>query len=150
MHQSSPLDLKGYFIEEFSLKMIGTFDKGKSSDPFVGIGREHLVNARSEFFHFMRMEITVRPRRPNTFPYSIKLKISGGFVIEESFYQRDKGWSAEINGSSILYGAAREYIFAATAHCPHGPFLLPTVSFLPSIKKDDAEAVASSPPDCEI
>jgi len=41
-----------------------------------------------------------------------------------------------INGSSILYSSAREFLITVTSRMPYGALILPTVSFNSYKKKD--------------
>jgi len=50
------------------------------------------------------------------------------------------------NGSSMLYGIARELVRDLSARGPFGPILLPSLSFLPDADRPDQPA--PSPPAC--
>lgn len=69
-------------------------------------------------------------------PYSIHLVAVGLFTVEDNY--QDKENLLKITGASILYSAAREYIITLTSRGPWPPLFLPTISFLPPQKQDDA------------
>jgi preprotein translocase subunit SecB len=45
-----------------------------------------------------------------------------------------------LNGLSILYGVARGVVAQATANCPHGKFILPSVNFIELMKSKAKES----------
>lgn len=61
-------------------------------------------------------------------PYSIELAVIGFFKVSPEWPDPQK--LLEINGASILYAAAREFIITITSRGPWGSFMLPTASFL--------------------
>lgn len=61
-------------------------------------------------------------------PYSIELAVIGFFKVSPEWPDPHK--LLEINGASILYAAAREFIITITSRGPWGAFMLPTASFL--------------------
>jgi preprotein translocase subunit SecB len=61
-------------------------------------------------------------------PYSIELAVIGFFRVSPDWPDPHK--LLEINGASILYAAAREFIITITSRGPWGAFMLPTASFL--------------------
>jgi preprotein translocase subunit SecB len=63
-----------------------------------------------------------------TLPYTIELEVIGQFSILDPQYQ-DKEKLVRVNGTSILYSAAREQILTITGRCLFGPYQLPTVNF---------------------
>lgn len=99
------------------------------SNADVRVTQEHKVAADKDNIHMIKLDIHVKPTSKGSFPYNIAMVIAGFFEVEQSFDEKDKGLLAHVNGSSILYGAAREYIFTATAHGKFGPLMLPATSF---------------------
>ena len=126
MYKTS-LELKYYGIEHFSFKSVPGF-KGDAliKNASIKIDKEHYVNEDNELQHFVILNIEIRPKKKGLYPYIISLRIIGLFEVA-----KEKAIIADINGSSILYGAAREYIYMATAHGRLGSVMLPTTSFAP-------------------
>ncbi|WP_198470417.1 protein-export chaperone SecB [Acetomicrobium sp. S15 = DSM 107314] len=79
---------------------------------------------------------------PKTYPYFFNMIMFGIFyapvypAIESEETRKEFHKILYVNGSSILYSAAREHIRTFTATGPYRPFILPTTQFLP----EDAEA----------
>ena len=65
--------------------------------------------------------------------YRIHLVAIGFFRVDPS-WPNDPIKLLHINGASILYSAAREFLITITARGPWGQIILPSISF---IKKDD-------------
>jgi len=63
-------------------------------------------------------------------PYQGSAEIVGIFTVDPAWPADKTEELVHINGSSILYGAAREMILAVTARSTHGEFLLPTLNFI--------------------
>ncbi len=68
------------------------------------------------------------PDGAGTLPYDVAFQVVGQFSILEPTYP-DKEKLLRINGTSILYSAAREMVLIVTSRGPWGPYLLPTVNF---------------------
>lgn len=69
-------------------------------------------------------------------PYSFKIGLVGLFHVVEGVASERAAKLLLTNGSSILYGVAREIVRDLTARGPHPSILLPTVSFLDSDKPE--------------
>ena len=70
-------------------------------------------------------------------PYDFSLKVVGFFVCPETKegseeHTRKIAPHIYVQGSSLLYSLAMEYLRNITAAGPYGPFILPTYSFVPS------------------
>lgn len=61
--------------------------------------------------------------------YSVHLVAIGFFRVDPS-WPDDPFKLLHINGASILYGAAREFLITITARGPWGQIVLPSVSFM--------------------
>lgn len=63
-----------------------------------------------------------------------------GYVLAQPGFPKEKMQRAvEINGPSMLFGAAREILRAATGRGPYGPVLIPSTSFFKPEKKAPAK-----------
>ncbi len=70
--------------------------------------------------------------------YRIHIVVVGVFTVAESW--DDKERLLRVNGSSILYSAAREFLITITSRGPFGAVTLPTISFnTEAAKKADKE-----------
>lgn len=76
------------------------------------------------------LEITAMPEdETKRIPYAIHLIVVGMFSVDEKWPDPEK--LLKVNGASILYSAAREFIITVTSRGPWPPTTLPTISFLP-------------------
>ena len=80
----------------------------------------------------VELAIVHQPAPEDNFPYSFRLKLVAFYeetptlrALQDELRER----TVRINGTSMLYGAAREIVRAATGRGPHSSVLLPTVSF---------------------
>lgn len=77
---------------------------------------------------------------PDKQPYSFHLVGIGIFRVDPSW--PDPGKLLKVNGSSIIYSAAREFLITVTSRGPWGKIILPTISFLPA--KEEAKGSTPS------
>lgn len=63
-------------------------------------------------------------------PYTIDAEVVGVFRLDDGFEHDNREHLLKVNGSSILYGALREYLLMLTGRGPWGEFQIPTISFL--------------------
>ena len=136
----SPLKIIFYGIESFSFqsnKKIKENRRGAQSAENITTDVKYMTAADNENLHKIEMKISVDSKGKEHPPYRLSLFIWGVFEIDESFAKESADFLVQINGPSILYGAAREYIFASTAHGRFGPYLLPSVSFRPELKQEN-------------
>lgn len=142
MCRPSPLNLESYGIASFSFMTDKEYvlDKGLDLNGCkITVDREYKTNTENDSYHMVELKIFVRPKKRGTFPYKIKLELGGFFITNKSDQYTEDTLRAivYINGASMLYGVAREYIFMATCHNMCGPFMLPSVSFRPDSDKGE-------------
>ena len=66
-------------------------------------------------------------------PYTVQLVVIGFFAVHPDWEDPEK--LLFVNGSSLLYSAAREFLITVTARMPWGQVMLPTHNFLADHKK---------------
>lgn len=154
MFLPSPLKLEGYGISSFS------FSTNKDYNPETGINydglklkvdRDYKTNVDDPALHLVEMKISVKSKKKGDFPYIIDIELGGVFeakATEKCPEEKLKG-AVYINGASILYGVAREYIYMATCHNMCGPFMLPSISFAPDPKSSETQAKKKALPKSE-
>lgn len=92
-----------------------------------------LGNNKDENVYQITLEIMSFPEDEGVRqPYTIHLVVVGIFKVE-NISEPEK--LLYINGSSILYSAAREFLLTTTGRGPWGALTLPTYSFLEHYKK---------------
>jgi preprotein translocase subunit SecB len=63
-------------------------------------------------------------------PISFKVTYTGYFRVNEGFPAENAEQLVAVNGSSILFAAAREMLMLLSGRSTHGAFILPSVSFI--------------------
>ena len=143
----SPLNLLFYGIENFSFsenrKGRGKINV-KAGPETIDTEVELMVSADGEQLYKARLKISASSKERSHPPYKISMSMIGVFSVEESFPKEQVEFLVGITGVSLLYSAAREYIFSSTAHGKFGPYMLPTISFRPDMLK--AEPQDALPP----
>jgi preprotein translocase subunit SecB len=145
--RSSPLQLLRYFVEEVSCTSNPDYDPGKDVEILEDQFRvDTTVDSREgdegdELGSWtVQMSIHQQIGPGQNFPYEFKLSIIGFFVCRDDL---PNTWTPEyfvkVNGSSLLYGAAREIIRATTARGPWSDVIVPTLSFYEPFQKSDTQ-----------
>jgi preprotein translocase subunit SecB len=77
--------------------------------------------------------------------YDIKLVAVGFFVVDAGVEESRQKEIAGIIGSTLLYGAAREFLYTLTLRGPHPAVYLPTTSFIPDgASRENADQTSHS------
>ena len=71
----------------------------------------------------------------------------GSLIFRKGLMQKQETLFVQVNGSSTLYGMAREHIRALTAAGPWGAIILPTVSFYENKEQPKKDALLQAPPE---
>jgi hypothetical protein len=90
------------------------------------------------------MKVSQKLTEGQNFPYKFDLTILGFFVCRDGVPpEAGEQRFVRVNGSSMLYGIAREIIRSTTAMGPWGFILLPTISFYEKdpTQKDETELI---------
>ena len=94
----------------------------------------------------IELQIDIAPKEEKNWFYEVFLKCIGLFVISEEIPEEKRKSLVYINGASMLYSAAREYIFLLTMRGPYPPIYIPSVSFKPE-DKDYYSGLPGAKPD---
>ena len=87
------------------------------------------------------MTISQKLKEGQNFPYKFDLSLIGFFACNDGFSSpADEEHFVRVNGSSMLYGAARELVRSLTARGPWGELFLPSISFYDKATKPIEEA----------
>ena len=85
------------------------------------------------------LEITAMPEdETKRIPYAIHLIAVGMFSVDKNWPDPEK--LLRVNGASILYSSAREFLINITSRGPWAPMILPTISFLPAEEINSKES----------
>lgn len=135
---TSPLQLKHYFVSDLHFTINRQFDGGK---PVAILGEQ--FSAESNILQTdqnkQQWQITLRLLHQTAIgintPYSFSLEIVGLFEVAAGFPADRTEQLVKTNGSSMLFGAAREIIRDVTVRGPYPGVLLPSISFIEAPKK---------------
>ena len=89
------------------------------------------------------IEIRHQPAPGVNFPYSYRVVLVGQFGISATVKPDDEERWVKVQGSSVLYGMAREIVRALTGRGPYRPVILPTLSFYEQ-KPSETETVPAN------
>jgi preprotein translocase subunit SecB len=123
-----PLDV---VLDQFSVNAVAT--RQQAPDNFTG--------------HSWSVEMTIsqKLKEGQNFPYKFELTLVGFFACHDGLPPTaEEDTFVRVNGSSMLYGAAREVVRALTSRGPWGELFLPSISFYNKESKPK-EAVAQAP-----
>jgi preprotein translocase subunit SecB len=151
--RSSPLQLLRYFVEDISCNSNPNYDSEKEFEFLEDQFRVDTTVAPRELDtehedHSWMVEMSIRQQiGPNqNFPYDFKVRIVGFFLCGSNL---PNDWSPEyfvkVNGSSVLYGVAREIVRATTARGPWSDVIVPTLSFYEPFSKSDTQETVMDP-----
>lgn len=81
------------------------------------------------------LNVKVKPRGDEKIPYQLEVEALGSFRVADDWPQDKIKALVYANGTSLLYGAAREMISSITARGPYEMITLPTMSFTDTVPK---------------
>ncbi len=78
--------------------------------------------------HVVGLTVDAKPKDGRPFPYRFTVGLIGVFDGNE-LPPEHRDELVYVNGTSMLYGVAREVLLSLTSRCVQGPVLLPSVQF---------------------
>jgi len=140
----SPLQLKQHYFTVISLKAAAKPAKdGKPNlDPTVGCMADPKLANHWRLSLHIKLE-SASPEKP--FAYEGEIEIQGLVEIHDCIDAGKREQVAKVNGTSLLYSAAREMLLNLTARSAHGALCLPTLNFQEVFAKGVAEKAAEKP-----
>lgn len=143
----SPLKCRGYFLTELALSANPQHDAAKPvALEFKDLQVESSVEAVAEnqgktlWRVLLHIQQNVGPDK--NAPYNFAAVLLGHFEVHPKYPADQAKQLVEINGSSILYSAARQILQDAMNNGPFHPLLLPTVSFAEQAPPPQANKIA--------
>lgn len=95
----------------------------------------------------VRLGVRTDPERQTKGPYVFELEFAGIVAcMPERLNEFAPDQAARQYGFAMLYGAMREQFLSVTSRMPHGPSLLPTVSFMEDAPKATPASAALAHP----
>ena len=133
----SPLQLTRYVVTSIGCTANPQFDPEKE---IVGALEHYSLNVKANPLEpdknvpghswSVELEVAQKKKEGQNFPYEFHFAIFGIFTCQAGTLDAEKETRfVEVNGSSMLYGMAREHIRSLTAAGPWGAIIIPTVSF---------------------
>lgn len=125
----SPLKIVSYFFPAVAVAADPNFNPDNDTvepevEVNIGVARDE-ENDSYEVALEISLEAENEKKKQ---PYSISLVAIGIFQVAPDFPDPDK--LLRLNGASIIYGAAREFIITITSRGPWGQVMLPSISFI--------------------
>ena len=134
--------LLDYFVKSFSFDTNMKCEKEKPrdlSDVSIQNNWRPLKKHKNRYAVFLNLEMRA-PEGKNT-PYAIKMEMFGYFQVPDEMPEELREKMVKTNGSSILYGAAREIIREMTSRGIFRKIYFPTVSFARNEKNTKQEII---------
>jgi preprotein translocase subunit SecB len=135
--QASPIRCKSYFANELSVSANPKYDPNRPSDLTTeDLQVENsIVPIGEDESSIVFLSVEQHAAGVKNAPYNFKIRLMGYFDVMEGVPKQRAEQLLLTNGSSILYGAAREILRDMTSKGPYPPLLLPTLSFFPLLKR---------------
>lgn len=147
----SPLQLTRYAVTDIGCKANPQFNpENELQDALeqfsVSVRLNELPSEKDVPGHAWSLELDIAQKKKDdqNFPYSFHISLVGFFMSPDGPDLEKETTFVNVNGSSTLYGIAREHIRALTAAGPWGAIILPTVSFYDNNKDQDTKEIALS------
>jgi preprotein translocase subunit SecB len=132
--RQSPLQLERYVITEFNFQADITYKYSEEGGDKVDIA--DLTNSVKSYQRpddldrwLVELDLELPPSGQSKYPYSLKIVLVGFFCIDSSYPAVER--VVRVNGPSMLFTAAREFVATVTGRGPYLGMWLPTVSFAP-------------------
>ena len=129
----APLQLTDYFVLSIHVEALADYDAGKEQDLDVANLQvtENCVPAGEDKPNRFLIDLVIKQEalEGKNLPYSYELHMIGFIEVSPNFPEDRVQRAVETNGPSMLFGAAREILRAATGRGPYGPVLIPSTTF---------------------
>jgi len=124
----APLELKKYFFPLVHVAADPEYEPEKGNDKVhFDVNTSITRDEKNDLFQ-ITLEILAEPENEDCrIPYSIQLTGVGLFTVSKKWKEPER--LLRINGASIIYSAAREFLITVTSRGPWPPVILPTISF---------------------
>lgn len=139
-----PLTINKYFFPYVEVAADPEFNPHEQEKQRASIETKvSLETIKEKDLYQVMLEITLFPEdEKRKVPYSIRLVAVGLFNVDPNVKDPEK--LLEINGASILYSSAREFLITITSRGPWSPIFLPTISFIPQSPSQERNKVTNT------
>ena len=132
------LEIKRYFFPLVHVAADPQYDPGSGMEKVNFDVRTSVTKDENDLYQ-VAVEIIAEPEdEEHRIPYSIHLIGVGLFTVSKEWKEPER--LLKINGASMIYSAAREFLITVTARGPWQPVILPTISF----KDDETSATVET------
>lgn len=139
----APLQLTDYFVLSINVKALTDYDAEKQQDLNAAdlIVTEKCVPAGEDKPNSFMIDLIIKQDaiEDKNLPYSYELHMIGFIEVYPKFPKDKIQRAVETNGPSMLFGAAREILRAATGRGPYGPVLIPSTTFYKQEEKSQVK-----------
>lgn len=146
----APLQLTDYFVFSIHVEALADYDAGKDQDLDVAnlLVTENCVPAGEDKPNQFLIDLIIKQEalEGKNLPYSYELHMIGFIEVSPNFPEDRVQRAVETNGPSMLFGAAREILRAATGRGPYGPVLIPSTTFFKHADAPPTEVNAQPAP----
>lgn len=130
--KAAQIQLTNYFVSELQFAANRDFkmdDPSSVSADDLQVTHQALAKTENKREWQITLRIALNASPESNSPYSFLVEMIGFIDVAESVSDDRIERFARINGTSLVFGAAREIVKAATSRGPFPPLLLPTVTF---------------------
>jgi preprotein translocase subunit SecB len=134
--RQSPLIIESYYLRRLEYRLKEEFEFSvpdgtpKTVDPKIQVHVESGHNKEDD--NDWRIVIDVTGGEEPEFPYVFGISFAGYFRVAENYPKDQRETLVRVNGPSVLFAAAREFLSIVTARSPYPSIMLPSISFFPN------------------
>lgn len=129
----APLQLTDYFVHSIRVEAQPGYDTTKEQDLAIDDLQvtENCFPVPADGTHRFAIDLVIKQDavEGKNLPYAYELHMVGFIEAYPGFPEDQLQRAIETNGPSMLFGAAREILRAATGRGPYGPVLIPSTTF---------------------
>lgn len=148
MMKLSPIQLLDYHVTSLTVEASSSFQRDKPMDldpvDLQISASSKLLSDGDDPRWAVTLSLRHEPVEGKNIPYRLVIELVG--LVSTVMKKIDEGvnHAVEVNGPSMLFGAAREILREATARGPHGSIIIPSASFF-TVPPDSNTSAKMSP-----
>lgn len=145
----APLQLTDYFVTSIRVGASPDFDTSRETDLEIESLKieQTCVQVGEEKDHAFSLVMSISQDLVpgKNIPYSYEIQLVGSITAHPDFPKEKLRHAVEVNGPSMLFGAAREILRAATGRGPYGQLLIPSTTFFKPANPPAKKAAKKAP-----
>ncbi len=134
--KAPPLRLEAYFFPRVLVEANPNFgNAGTNREVPIRFSAHPQVSVHTKDPLRFRLILSIRVDHDENHPspYGVELDAVGFFRVDETVAEDQRATLVHVNGSTILFAAAREFLLGITGRGPWGGVMLPAWSFHPGV-----------------